>query len=537
MRPIRLSKIIPIVVISMTSLIAIQTYVLERQSKHIEENLHLTQSNLFPLVLTLKEAKISIIQVQQWLTDISATRGLDGFDDGFTKAKQSASSFVTLMKAAQILDPENVNTYKGLLNTFDPYYQTGQKMAQAYIDGGPKTGNVMKAQFDTHAAKMTLSVEQIIQQLNTSMATKFALQHEYNLNNQTIIYVFSFVYLTMLILMVVGVRVLVVKPAVYISTQLHKVSDGDFTISIDLEEGNEFGDIAHSSNRIVAQMGGNIRNITVSGMQTSAYAHALTFAIADAQIHVDNQTAETKNVVSSIEQLASLGNLVEGKSLEASKVSLNVKNQTQGSRKLLVESMGATNELAQRMKKAKETVSELAQSSSNITEVMSVIQGIAEQTNLLALNAAIEAARAGEQGRGFAVVADEVRNLASRTQESAQQINEMINSLQTNANKTVELITENQNQALKNAESNKQVISSLATIFDAIDNLTTLNAAISEAASSQKKQTDEVNQTIIRSNEITAQYTKSSRQFHRFSKQLGTNAKEFNKLAVNLKMF
>ncbi|MCJ8311531.1 MAG: methyl-accepting chemotaxis protein [Saccharospirillaceae bacterium] len=535
MSPIRLSKIIPTLVISIASIIALQTYVLERQSKHIELNLQQTQTNLFPLVTTLKDAQISIIQVQQWLNNISATRGQDGLDNGFVEAKKSASDFLNLMQEAQILDPDNASTYKGLIKIFEPYYQSGQTMAKAYIDGGPKSGNTMKAQFNTHDTNMTLAVENMFQQLNNSIIEQFLIQHENN--NTNIIYVFSFIYILMLILMIIGVRVLVVKPAAYISDQLHKISDGDFTVSIDLEDGNEFGDIAQSSNRIVEQMGKNLRDITVSGMQTSAYAHALTFSIEDAQEHFDNQTTETKNVVSAIEQLATLGNIVESKSLEASQVSSDVKNKTQLSRQLLLDSVGATNELAQRMKKAKETVSELAQSSNNITEVMSVIQGIAEQTNLLALNAAIEAARAGEQGRGFAVVADEVRNLASRTQESAQQINEMINSLQSNADKTVALITENQNQALQNAEANEQVITSLTTIFDAIDNLSTLNNTISEAASSQKEQADEVSLTIIRSNEITVQYTNSSQQFHRFSKQLGKNAKDFNKLAVNLKMF
>jgi len=270
MTSIRLSKIIPILVISMATIIGLQTLILERQSLNIEANLDHTQTNLLPLVLTLKNAQISIIQVQQWLTDISATRAQDGLDDGFSEAQKTASEFLALMKQAQTLDPENKSTYQNLVTTFNPYYESGKKMAQAYIDGGPTSGNALMATFDSHAAKMTQAIDSSITQLNTSVASSFELQHLDSKSNQKMIYVFSGLFLAMLILMIVGLRILIVKPASYISEQLHKISDGDFTVSIDLKEGNEFGDIAQSSNRIVEQMGKNLQQITVSGMQVSA---------------------------------------------------------------------------------------------------------------------------------------------------------------------------------------------------------------------------------------------------------------------------
>ncbi|WP_422381066.1 methyl-accepting chemotaxis protein [Marinicellulosiphila megalodicopiae] len=537
MKSLRLTHIIMTASLLLAVIIGLQTLILERQSISSEKNLVDTQQVQIPILLTLKNIQISIIQVQQWLTDISATRAQDGLDDGFIEAEVAAQSFYAHIKSIIKLDPDNTVQYQKISNLFTPYYNSGKQMAQAYIDDGPNSGNKIMGKFDLTAEELTQVVDNAITFISSSVDQKILVQKDINARTQILIYVFASIIAITLMLFIIGAKYLIVNPASFISTQLNKIADGDFSVKIDFNKNNEFGDIAKATNRIVDHLGDNLRTITASGMQVSAYAHALTYAIIDSQEHLKNQSVETQNVITSIDQLALLGNTVENKSMEASQVSENVKMQTQNSRELIENSASSTTELAQRMKKAKDTVNDLAQSSNDITEVMSVIQGVAEQTNLLALNAAIEAARAGEQGRGFAVVADEVRNLASRTKESAQQINEMVIKLQSRAEETVALITANQEQAMQNAQSNEQVIKTLSKIFDAIDNLNELNANISDAAISQKIKADEVSENVIRSKSITDQYSESSKQFQRFSEQLTINARDFSSIAVKLKVF
>jgi methyl-accepting chemotaxis protein len=177
--------------------------------------------------------------------------------------------------------------------------------------------------------------------------------------------------------------------------------------------------------------------------------------------------------------------------------------------------------LVDRMTAAVPVVEELASNNANITEILSVIEGISEQTNLLALNAAIEAARAGEQGRGFAVVADEVRNLASRTQESVGEIRQVIENVQNGTRDVVRAIQDGNDLANDSAAQVQNAAAELSQIFEAIASINDMNSQIVKAAEEQQSVSAEVNQNVSNIRDLSAQILTQAEESEMVSSQIG----------------
>jgi len=223
---------------------------------------------------------------------------------------------------------------------------------------------------------------------------------------------------------------------------------------------------------------------------TAEMVDKTSVAIAQQQLDIEKIETSVKGMGVTIKEVASSA----ARAAEASGVA---KKQAQDGALTVTTAIGIIDSLASDIQSSETVIQQLSNDSEDIGSVLEVIKGIAEQTNLLALNAAIEAARAGEQGRGFAVVADEVRTLATRSQQSAEEINSMIEKLQTGAHSAVQHISTVRERATEGVDQVEQSAEALAEISGAVDTINQMNEQIASVAVEQDSVTDEINKNIL----------------------------------------
>jgi methyl-accepting chemotaxis protein len=236
------------------------------------------------------------------------------------------------------------------------------------------------------------------------------------------------------------------------------------------------------------------------------------------------QADETQQMATAINQMASTVKEVAGYASQAASATQTADDEVENGKRMVEGTAQAMDLLARKLESAADSVGQVSSDSRAIENVVAVINSIAERTNLLALNAAIEAARAGEAGRGFAVVADEVRSLANRTQESTQEIREMVGQLQTGAVKTADLMRESREMAQRTVEQTHDAQTALVKIRHEVGALNDMNAQIASAAAQQQAVADDVSVNINRIHDSALETAVGSNQVARSSRELSTLA-------------
>jgi methyl-accepting chemotaxis protein len=210
-----------------------------------------------------------------------------------------------------------------------------------------------------------------------------------------------------------------------------------------------------------------------------------------------NQNRATEQVSLVVEEMVTSVQAVSSNANSASEAANQADKAAKDGRDIVTKTVASINGLAEEVERAGEVIRKLEADTENVGTILDVIKGIAEQTNLLALNAAIEAARAGEQGRGFAVVADEVRTLASRTQDSTQEIQKVIEELQTAARSAVEVMGQSKHRAQTSVEQAAQTGESLAAITERVEAITEMNMQIATAAEQQERAAYSIKENVL----------------------------------------
>ena len=269
-----------------------------------------------------------------------------------------------------------------------------------------------------------------------------------------------------------------------------------------------------------------VQSIQANASQLAAAAETLSSVTEQTSQGVTRQQSETQQVATAMNEMSATVQEVAKNAANAATAAQEADTQAKNGHQVVNETVATINALANEVKSTSEVIERLKGDSLGIGAVLDVIRDIAEQTNLLALNAAIEAARAGEQGRGFAVVADEVRTLASRTQQSTQEINEMIERLQSGANMAVEVMEQGTAKAEATVDQAAKAGEALDTITQVVDNIKAMNMQIASAADEQSSTAEEINRNVVNISQIADETSNGAQQTDNASDELARLASD-----------
>jgi methyl-accepting chemotaxis protein len=311
---------------------------------------------------------------------------------------------------------------------------------------------------------------------------------------------------------------------------------GDLTRRLDDSGNNEITRLSKAFNLFAEKIRDTVSKVSHSTTQLAAASVEMSTITEQTTKGTSQQQSETVQVVTAMNEMTATVQEVARHANDAADAANNADQASAEGKQLVDKTMQAIEALSEEVHTAVNVIGQLEKDSENIGSVLDVIRGIAEQTNLLALNAAIEAARAGEQGRGFAVVADEVRNLASKTQQSTQEIQQMIEKLQSGAQSAVKVMDESRTRANDSVAQADKANTSLEIIANSVSKIKDMNAHIATAAEQQSIVAEEINKNIVNISDIVEGTAEGATQTAKASEELSRLAVDLQHLVNQFKV-
>ncbi len=330
-------------------------------------------------------------------------------------------------------------------------------------------------------------------------------------------------------------KIVLLKRLQKISVVARAISENDITQTCSAVSNDMVGEIINSFNSMTQNLRNMISRIDNSAMELEGQINQLSHLSTQSQKSVVTQQSETEAVIAAMGEITSSIHRINEMATQAANSTAQADKQAKEGALIATEAIGSITSLTQEMNRTEAVIKQLEEKSGSIGVVMDVIRGIAEQTNLLALNAAIEAARAGEQGRGFAVVADEVRTLATRTQQSTEEIGDIIIQLQQGSQDAVAVMHTAQEKASNTESHFEDAAMLLAEIAGATASVASMSQEVAESSSTQSSMVQGVQNRVETIGAICVENSDGADRAAKASTDLGLQAHDLRGLVSQFK--
>ena len=460
------------------------------------ERLAQIQNLYFPVVQSSRENVVRINRTEELLNAAVST----GETESLSTAKSTFEDLITKVNEQKTLWPEMIDTLDEVERQAKGYFSVAWKLSEGMVEGG-----LDPAQLPVLVKQMNKSLNETKNQLNQFNESALRAFHktvkdsnEAASNALATGLLLSGLSIVIIVLISASIVLLITRN---LNTMLESLKDiasgeGDLTKRIEQNSEDEIGALIHWFNQFMEKLHSSIDNVVKSIEPLTRLSLDLRDMTNKTAEITSEQSQATDDVTRSVDEMFSSVQNVAQNASSAASAAKEADAEAKAGRAVVTQSVESINDLASEVERAATVIGKLESDTENVGTILDVIKGIAEQTNLLALNAAIEAARAGEQGRGFAVVADEVRTLASRTQDSTQEIQRVIEELQSAARSAAEVMSHSQEQANASVEQAAKTDSSLATITEKVGSITSMNMEIADATGEQEKVSNSIKSNV-----------------------------------------
>lgn len=488
----------------------------------------------FPVLESSNSNIMLVSQIDEIFNVAISTGELDMIDS----AKENYSKVTSQLTKLQQLDPERKQAVNDVKQIFEAYFSSVLVLSTSMIDGttdfskvneNVQQKNELQQQavkdFQQFRNKSLAQYSQILKDANTAASDAMMLS-----------LMLSIVIIIILIVISFSITLMITNNLGKITATLKDIAqgEGDLTRRIEQNTKDEFGELVYWFNHFVDKLHGTIGQVVSLIIPLSEVSKQLSSVVSDTSLASREQYNIAENVVQSIEEMICTVNEVAEHAASAASAASEADEESKISQEIVNSTVISITELASETVKASKVIGQLESDSENVGKILDVIRGIADQTNLLALNAAIEAARAGEHGRGFAVVADEVRTLASRTQQSTEDIQTVIEKLQGAAHSAVLVMNDSQDKANEGVTQAEKTGQSLLQITEKVTSISDMNHQIAAATEEQSHTSinikDSVNNMKIASDTSLTEIQKAdelTQSLDEFSRQLEEIGSQF----------
>lgn len=455
-------------------------------------------------------------------------KAIERFDNAYQTALATATNEAETLNALKLIDQHWQQSRAAKLQVLELMKNSDQAAAT----------EILTKQEHPHWQKVRIAVQKLVlaeEARAENLRQSMLADKESTLRNALLMAAVAIILGAIIALLIVQS----IKQAFnHVITSLNDIAsgEGDLTQRLDETGSNEVSALASAFNQFVEKIQTLVKKVAGTGNQLTGSAQQLSELSADTKLNMNQQETKIEQVATAMNEMTATVQEVARSAAQASAAAQAADSQAVDGNQVVTEVISSINDLAQEVQNTATLIQTLDENAEQIGTVLDVIKGIAEQTNLLALNAAIEAARAGEQGRGFAVVADEVRTLASRTQESTQEIQVMIERLQTGAKGAVQAMEHGQQKTTTSVDKAGLAGTALTTITEAVSRIVEMNTQIATAAEEQSTVTEDINQSMTSINTLAGQAAEGAEQTASSSQELETAAQDLQLMISHFKV-